>query len=93
MSKNLPNQKKVVSVWLEPSKNDQLLMFWCFNCRTPVLQYRGEVSQIIPGNTPYTPHTQIECKGSFKNENNEWQKCGQFFVFMGTITTENPEQV
>lgn len=93
MGKNLPNQKKVTTIWLEPTVNSSLNMFWCFNCRSPVCQYHGDVVNIIPGNTPYSPHTLHECKGSFKDENNNWKKCGYFFVFMASVTTENPQQV
>ena len=71
--------------------SDKPKMFFCFNCRVPVIQYRGDVQTIIPGNQPYTPNTIIRCRGSIQRPDGVWEECEQHYVFMGAAYSKNPE--
>lgn len=53
----------IVSVWLKVDPIDpfRLKMFFCPNCQTPVLQYNGVVTTILPGVTPTDIPKVIEC--------------------------------
>ena len=66
-------------------------MFFCFNCRVPILQYTGEVAQIIPGNHPYTPATVVKCKGNVRFENGTWEECGVFYTFVSAVYSKTHE--
>jgi len=89
MAKNLPTSKKPTTIWLEPEGGDTK-MFFCFNCRIPIIEYNGSVMQIVPGHSPYTPGTVLKCKGSVQR-NGEWHECGMLYSFVGAIHTRNPE--
>ena len=89
-----PGQKKTCTVWLEPEvegEGDKQKMFYCFNCRIPIIQYRGTIATIVPGNQPYTPNTIIKCKGSLQTRDGVWEECGQYYVFMGAAYSRDPE--
>lgn len=94
MAKNLPSTKKITSVFLEPEiegSGDKVKMFFCFNCRIPIIEYQGQVTTIIPGHSPYTPSTALKCKGSVQRHDGEWENCGMYYSFVGAIYTKNPE--
>lgn len=81
--------KKVTTVWLsEGGKNlDNLKMFYCPNCRTPVVQYQGDVITLVPGNAPYTPRTIIKCRGDHK-VGDKWIKCNMYYSFADVVRSE-----
>lgn len=86
------SQKKVTTVWLEPEKtckSDWEKMFYCFNCRSPLIQYTGKVITIVPGDQPYEPSTIIKCKGNIK-KGTMWEECGYYFCFIATVFTKKP---
>jgi len=88
MSKSLPGQKKIVTVWLESEIEgsvDRLKMFFCFNCRIPTIQYKGNIITIVPGSQPYENYTVLKCKGNVQNSNGDWQECGVHYSFAGTV--------
>ena len=89
MSKSLPGQKKITTVWLESEigsgGNDKTKMFYCFNCRIPLIQYKGNVVTIVPGSQPYEPSTILKCKGNIPNANGTWEECGVHYSFAGTV--------
>lgn len=95
MSKSKEGQQKICSVWLDAEIDDdgtdKIKLFFCFNCRVPLIEYEGRVITIVPGNTPYTPSTLLQCKGSVKKRNGEWETCGMFYSFMGSIYTQLKE--
>jgi len=56
----------VTSVWLQRDITDpqgyNLKMFFCPNCQNPLIQYKGNVIQIVPGEGPYKVGTVLQCK-------------------------------
>lgn len=87
MSKSLKGTAKVTSVWLSAEKNGRgykVEMFKCFKCSIPVIQYEGDIIRLVPGNSPYLPKTILKCKGSYKNDQGEWEECSMRYEFMGT---------
>lgn len=94
MGKNLPGIKKVCTVWLEAENEgyeDKLKMFFCFNCRIPIIEYTGKVMQLVPGGSPYTPSTVLKCKGSVQRRDGSWEDCGMFYSFIDSVRSENPK--
>ncbi len=94
MAKSLPSTKKITSVYLEPEvegEGDKIKMFFCFNCKVPIIEYTGKVVTIIPGRTPYTPSTILKCKGSVQRRDGDWEECGIYYSFLGSVYTKNPE--
>lgn len=85
------SEKKVVTVWLDPDslEDDRLKMFFCFNCRTPLIEYSGNVTQIVPGEHPYEPKTVLKCSGKVWHRDLA-EQCGVFYAFMGNVQTKNP---
>ena len=84
MGKNIPGTKKVCTVWLEAEvegNGDKKKMFFCFNCRVPILKYFGRITEIVPGGPPVEPYTEIKCKGSVQREDGQWEECGQYYCF------------
>ncbi len=63
---------QVTSVWLTPDVNDphnmRLKMFFCPNCRTPILQYKGFITKIIPGELPVDLPIVIKCPNTECNQ-------------------------
>ena len=90
MSETQKGTKKPTTVWLE-SQGSEVKMFFCFNCRIPVLEYTGSVVQIVPGNSPYTPSTILKCKGNVQRRDGTWEACGMYYSFIDVIRTQNPE--
>lgn len=96
MGKSAPSTKKVCTVWLESEvegQRDKTKMFFCFNCRVPLIEYEGSVIQVVPGSSPYTPNTSLKCKGSVQRRDGEWETCGMFYTFASIVYTQNPEVV
>lgn len=95
MGKATPGQKKCTTVWLESeigsAGNDRLKMFYCFNCRIPLLQYSGRIMTVVPGSQPYEPGAVIKCKGNVPNQYGGWEECGHYFSFVGSVYTRAPE--
>ena len=95
MARPEKGQKKVTTVWLEPEidgYSDKTKMFFCFNCRVPVIQYTSNVVSIVPGGSPYNPSTSLKCKGSVQDiVNGTWAECGQFYSFVAAVYTKSPE--
>ena len=94
--KPVKSTKKVTTVWLDAevgyNGNDRKKMFFCFNCRVPLIEYRGDITQIVPGGSPYNPSTILKCKGSVKNEYQEWEECGQYYSFVASVQTKDPQE-
>jgi hypothetical protein len=91
MSHTQASDKKVMTVWLqaeEKNTRNRLKMFHCVNCRTPIVQYRGDAILLLPGNHPYQPMVVIKCKGSFRNEDDNWEECGYYYSFISTVHTK-----
>ena len=95
MGKAQKGIKKSVTVWLdaenEEDYQDKVKMFFCFNCRIPLIEYQGNVASIIPGRSPYVPATILKCKGSVQVGVGEWEECGEYFSFVGTVYTKFPK--
>lgn len=97
MGKSAKGIKKPVTVWLEPEKEgedyqDKVKLFFCYNCRIPLIEYQGNVMTIIPGRSPYTPATVLKCKGSVQIGTDEWEECGMFYSFVGSVYTKFPKE-
>jgi hypothetical protein len=93
MGKPIPGQEKVTTVWLEPEigpDGDRTKMFFCFNCRIPLIQYVGDVVTIVPGGSPYQPSTVLKCKGSVQTPDGSWEACGHKYCFISAVYTKNP---
>lgn len=91
MAKAVKSAKKVTSVFLESETREnrqRLKMFFCPNCRTPIAQYKGTYVTIVPGQHPYEPLTLHKCKGTFKNEEGDWEECGYFYSFVSVVQTK-----
>ena len=95
MAKPEKSQKKVTTVWLESEVgargNDKTKMFFCFNCRIPLIQYTGGIMTVVPGGAPYIPSTVLKCKGNVQNSDGTWEECGQLYSFVGSIYTKDPQ--
>ena len=94
MSKSAPSSRKVCTIWLDSENEgygDKRKMFFCFNCRIPIIEYEGNVIQIVPGGSPYTPNTVLKCKGSVQRRDGDWEECGMFYSFASVVYTRNPE--
>lgn len=94
MGKSLKGSKKVTTVWLEPETegdHDKVKMFYCFNCRIPLIEYSGNVTEIVPGNSPLEPGTILKCKGSVQRQDKQWEECGMYYRFQGAVYTAHPE--
>ena len=94
MSQARKGQNKVCTIWLEPeigiNGTDKMKMFYCFNCRIPILKYIGKVFSVIPGNAPYNPSTVLKCKGNVRYEQEgEWEECGMQYAFVAGVYTKN----
>ncbi len=91
MAKSQPGTKKVCTVWLEAGEEDgaaEEKMFFCYNCRTILIEYTGDVTRLIPGRQPYEPSTILKCKGSAKTGDGTWEQCGMFYSFVASVYTE-----
>ena len=87
-------QKKVCTIWLEPEiegYGDKVKMFFCFNCRIPIIEYRGNIMEIVPGGSPYNPSTILKCKGSVRKDDGTWEACGMYYSFVAAVYTKDPE--
>jgi len=94
MSKSAPGIKKSVVIWLDSENEafgDKRKMFFCFNCRIPIIEYEGDAIQIVPGGSPYIPNTTLKCKGSVQRRDGTWENCGMYYTFAGLVHTRNPE--
>ena len=94
MSKSQKGQKKISTIWLESETGkdgDKRKMFYCFNCRTPLIEYIGHVKTIVPGRNPYNPSTILKCKGSVQRSDGIWEDCGMYYSFAGSVYTKIPE--
>lgn len=94
MSKSAPGIKKITTVWLDAENEgdgDKTKMFFCFNCRIPIIEYEGHIMQIVPGHSPYNPSTILKCKGSVQRRDGSWEECGLYYSFAGSVYTRNPE--
>jgi len=94
MGKAIPSTKKLTTVFLEPeveAYSDKVKMFYCFNCRTPIIEYTGRVMTIVPGRSPVEPSTRLKCKGSVQRRDGEWEECGVYYSFVGSVYTKTPE--
>lgn len=94
MPKAQSGTKKVITVWLTSENegySDKKRMFFCFNCRVPIIEYEGDVISMVPGGSPYSPSTALKCKGSVRRKDGDWEFCGNYFVFVGSVQTQRPE--
>ena|SRR3990167_786899 len=93
MGQSLKTMKKVCTIWLDAEIGeggyDKDKMFFCFNCRVPLIEYSGNVMSAVPGKAPYEPSTVLKCKGSVRNGNGEWMECGMYYVFKEAVYTKN----
>lgn len=64
--------QKLASVWLDVGDSQGLQMFYCPSCRYPILQYKGDVVTILPGDSPSQLPLVVQCKG---------RNCGKKYVF------------
>ena len=66
----------VTSVYLAKDQDDhtnsRLKMFFCFNCQTPLHQYRGNVTSVVPGEPVIKIGTVNKCKN---------QRCNMVYCF------------
>jgi hypothetical protein len=51
----------VTSVVLVATPDNRLKMFFCPNCQNPVVQYNGQVVQILPGAVPTDIPILVQC--------------------------------
>ena len=96
MAKPDRGQKKVTTVWLDSEigarGNDKVKMFFCPNCRIPIIQYTGNIATIVPGGSPYIPSTILKCKGSVQNPDGTWEECGHLYSFVASVYTKDPQE-
>lgn len=69
-------EKTLTSVWLVRRDRQELALFKCFSCGTPVLQYGGDVIQIVAGSSPTKFPFIVECRSKL---------CGNKFQFNGVV--------
>lgn len=84
--KSKKSSKKIVSVWLEPenfrSGDPKEKLFYCFNCKTPLVKYSGNVGRIIPGDVPFSPGVTHICRGDvWRNKTDD--KLSAFEILVG----------
>lgn len=94
MGKAIPSTRKPTAVFLEAEvegEKDKIKMFFCFNCRIPLIEYTGRVILIVPGRVPFEPSTVLKCKGNVKRRDGTFEECGYFYSFIGTVYTKIPE--
>lgn len=94
MGKASPSAKKPTTIFLEPEisgAGDKVKMFFCFNCRIPLIEYTGKVITVIPGHHPYEPSTVLKCKGNVQKRDGIWETCGYYYSFIGSVYTRDPE--
>lgn len=95
MSKARKGQKKPTSIYLEAENQgdiDKIKLFFCFNCRIPLIEYKGRVATIVPGDTPFKVGTMLKCKGNVQLRDGTWEECGMYYGFHGIVYTLNPEE-
>lgn len=89
--KPIKTHKKVTTIILEEDElNGEGIeqMWYCPNCRSPVLQYKGSVMHIVPGMHPYEPSTKIKCKGTKMDHKGIRVECNTYYAFLPTSQTE-----
>jgi len=94
MSKARKGQKKPTAIFLEAEVDgtgDKTKLFFCFNCRIPLIEYRGRVASIVPGDTPFKVGTMLKCKGNVQLRDGGWEECGMYYSFHGIIYTQDPQ--
>lgn len=76
-------KKRVFTVWLLYVDEPDWKMYWCPDCRKPVMQYKGDLIMEHPGIDadgtyikPVAPPILIQCKN---------ERCGRKFMFQGTV--------
>lgn len=75
--------KNYTSVWLKRDDFEPHI-FYCHNCTTAVLKYKGTVATMVPGVLDYTDNVmqfplEVYCKG----RNPLYGKCPMIYVFEG----------
>jgi hypothetical protein len=68
--------KRVYTVWIVPTEDDEWRIYHCPDCRTPIAQYKGDLIAEIPGESPEPYPIKIQCR----NPN-----CGRKIVFEDAI--------
>ena len=68
--------KRIYTVWIVPTKDDQWRMYHCPDCREPVVRYKGDLVAEIPGESPHPYPMEIRCKNP---------GCGRTLVFEDAI--------
>ena len=71
---------RVISVVLDRDHDDpygyRLKMWFCPNCQNPVIQYKGEMSYVLPGDLGIAPSTYIKCSNS---------RCRKIYSFQSIV--------
>ncbi len=61
---------------IDDPEGRKVKMFFCHNCQNPILQYKGDVAWVVPGELPLELPTFIKCS----NKN-----CGRVYSFTSII--------
>jgi len=56
---------KVVSVWLGRNDGKDMELFRCYSCSQPIIQYGGDVIQIVAGPSPSKLPFIVECRNKY----------------------------
>ena len=77
----MPNNREVgteeivypTTVTLVADPHDKIKMFFCFNCQSPTVQYKGNVITVQAGLPAYEPYSLLKCRNS---------RCPMVYSFM-----------
>ncbi len=68
--------KRIYTIWIVPTEDDNWRIYHCPDCRTPIAQYKGDLVAEIPGESPEPYPIQIQCKNP---------QCGRKIVFQDAV--------
>lgn len=68
--------KRIYTVWIVPTNDDIWRMYYCPDCREPIIRYKGDIVAEIPGESPQPYPLEVMCKN---------KGCGRTLVFEDAI--------
>ena len=68
--------KRIYTVCIVPTEEDTWKMYYCPDCREPIVRYKGDIVCEIPGESPKPYPLEVKCKNP---------ACGRTLVFEDAI--------
>jgi len=69
-------KKRVYTVWVVRSDDDEWRIYHCPDCKNPIAQYKGDMVAEVPGCPPFHYPIMIQCKNP---------KCGRKIIFADAV--------